>query len=226
MKKSVLLAAGVCLLSSMTAFADPVTSVNAVGVTKVNLPVGFSMIACPFNAVGAAQGLSLDEMFGTNLPDGATIFVYDAVSGYVLYQYYTATGWVDDGGLPAGTSKILRGEGFWVYAPSAANISLAGEVPSSANGTNQIDLLNGFQLVSFSFPQEINILDSGLVPHENDTIFVYNSGGYILYQYYASMGWVDDGGLSANIIFKPNQGFWYLSYGSNTWNQSKTYTWP
>lgn len=228
MKKSVLLAAGVCLLSSMAAFADPVTSVNAVGVTRVNLPAGFSMIAVPFNAVGG-QGLTLDQLFGTNLPDSTYVFTFVAGSGYVNYQYIDGMGWLNDNSEPSGDSKILRGEGFWVYLYNAAsNVALSGEVPASAVGTNKVDLIPGFQMISYAFPQEMAIADCGLVPHDSDYIFKFLNGGYVNYQYIDGIGWLDDNSEPVNITFKPNEGFWYLSYasGTNTWLQTKTYPWP
>jgi hypothetical protein len=228
MKKSVLLMAGVCLLSGMTAFADPVTSVNAVGVTKVDLPVGFSLLACPFNAVGG-QGLSLDEMFGTSLPDLSAVFVYVNGTGYVSYYYYAGDGWRDDGANPVGSSKVLRGEGFWVYTPEVvSNLALSGEVPASAVGTNRIDLVQGFQLVSFAFPQDVAVGDSGLNPRDLDVVFKYINGAYVSFYYYDGDGWRDDGANPVDLTFRPNEGFWYMSEAAatNTWEQKKTYTWP
>jgi hypothetical protein len=40
--------------------------------------------------------------------------------------------------------------------------------------------------------------------------------------------WYDDNFASIVPVFKPNEGFWYMSKTTvtNTWNQVKTYPWP
>jgi hypothetical protein len=230
MKKSVLLAAGVCLLSGMTAFAEPVTSVNAVGVTKLDLPAGFSMLACPFSAVGG-QALSLDEMFGTNnVPHGSYVFLWvpGSPGSYLMYIILDGVWYNFNSGDPSGADKILRGEGFWVYTPTpVSNLSLAGQVPDSVSGTNTVDLTVGYHLLSFAFPQEIPVSQSGLVANEGDYLFKFAGGIYTMYIYLGG-GWYDfnsgDGPL--DITLKPNEGFWYYSTVANTWTQKKTYTWP
>ncbi len=230
MKKTGLLIAGVCLLSGMVAWsADPVTSVNAVGVTKLNLPAGFSLIACPFNAVGG-QFLTMDEMFGTSLPEGAYVYPYVVGTGYGRYVFLDGTWFDAESGNPAGTEKIMRGEGVWVYSESAvSNFVMAGEVPASSIGTNRIHLVEGFQVLAFAFPQEMALSASGLTPSEGDYLFKWFDGNYRRYVAFDGL-WYDAevGGDPVDVVLGQNEGFLYYStsLSTNTWNQIKTYQWP
>jgi hypothetical protein len=235
MKKTALMVASVCLLSGMVAWSagpDPVTSVNAVGVAKVEIPEGFSLIASPFSQVGGSS-LTVNEVVGTSVVDGTTLWFFMPESG--IYFSYTFSlldgGWVDDGGYYAGTNKILRGEGFWIQSLTNMSLSLAGEVPSANTApTTTVTLVPGFTLFGFAYPSSTT-LTATLNATEGDTIWRYSSASGIYSSYtYSPLdgGWVDDGGNVADIKLNMGEGAWYqsLSESNNIWNQVRPYQWP
>jgi hypothetical protein len=200
-----------------------------VGVAKLDLPAGLSLIACPFNAVGG-NALSIDEVFGQSLPDSTLVYVWvpsDSVGSFITYEKVEGS-WYDDNGDPRGSDPILRGEGFWVYTSVAvSNVTLAGEVPAAAAGTNRVELVPGMQIVSFGFPQQMTFGDSGLNPTQGDVINKWINGQFVTLEFNDG-AWYDQFGDPVDLQFNPTEGFWYNSFSSttNTWDQKKTYIWP
>ncbi len=177
MKKSVLLAAGVCLLSGMTAFADPVTSVNAVGIVKVVVPASkLAFVGACFDPCGSTDtndAVSVQDLFpgqltgGTSLIEGDNIIVWDPVS--LMYKYYFLVAgsgdpaydgkWVNADDFSLVTNKMVNGQAFWVRNNHSFDqtLSLAGQVVDPASKTNSMTFGPGLTMFSYPFSASVNI---------------------------------------------------------------------
>jgi len=118
--KKLVTAFAACALAGL-AFAQ-VESVNIVGYSTVTLKQGFNMLACNFDGVGEAAGMTLDQLVpGTTAgltgsstsPNADNILVFDAATqGYTTYYLYYATKgtttynnkWVLNASTPAGVT--------------------------------------------------------------------------------------------------------------------------
>jgi hypothetical protein len=244
--KKILATACAALLAGTIAWGANVYSVNAVGYVKQDLPEGFTMVAPPFSAIGG-ESITLGQMFGASVPGGTVVFVYvpGPGGGYVSYIYYSSVGhWIFDDGSEEGVisdgEKLTRGEGFWVQVPSGQTLSMvaSGEVPGASDGTNKIDIVQGFQILAPAYPANLMVSSNGvpmggLTPNGGDTIFQWNSGTWNSYTYYSGAGlWAMEVGeeeyVYPTLVLSPGSAFWYLSQASqtNTWNQTKPYAWP
>ncbi len=101
------------LISGLTAASmaqsNTFVSANILGYTKKSVPAnGLIMIANPF-VNSDKNGMTIDEIFGTSIPDGTTLYVYD--DRYTAYSYIDGIGWVDDSFGNAGGVIIPRGQG-------------------------------------------------------------------------------------------------------------------
>jgi len=97
--------------------SNTVASANILGYTKKNLPAnGLIMVSNPF-VNSDKNDMTINEIFGTSLPDGTTLYVYD--NGYSSYSYIDGIGWVDDFFSIADDFEFTVGCGFWYLTSTA-----------------------------------------------------------------------------------------------------------
>ncbi len=234
MKKSIVLVSAFILVLGVAISHAEVRSKNAVGYVKVEIPgERLELVSTPFvNLDQSAQ--TLDDIFGTDLPDNTVVFVFQQGPGYTPYTYYDGDGWLDDDFLPAGDTVLERGDAFWVDLPAGSTnqtIFVMGEVPGDDLApTNTVVVPEGLRLFSFAYPAELSINDvrSGVNPLDLDEIHVWDAEGrrYHTFTFYDEDGWLDDDFLPVDIILQPGRGYWYESGSATVWEQVKPYDWP
>jgi hypothetical protein len=223
--KKVLLAAVIAGLAGSIASAQTnvVTSANVVGYVKLTVPSNsFSMVAGQFINT-SQEDMTIDELFGTSLPDGTELYVFDMA--YTTYTYADGIGWLDEAFGDAGSVVISRGQAVWIknITGSPIDIFVAGNVPGNdfPNATN--NLPEGFAMVSGSYPTDVTLATLGITPADGDEIYVYNNG-YTTYTYADGIGWLDEAfGDAGSVVINVGNGFWYKGSATNQWVQSKPY---
>ncbi len=206
-----------CLIAGVSfAQTNEVVSKNAVGYVKISLTADqFKIISMPFNMVDGSS-ITVGEALG-DMPDSTVVYIFNGIS-YNSEQYLTGPGW-----LP-GTNVITRGQSFWVKSPSDKDVFLMGEVPDSGDAQTSITLQTGYQLISYPYPTDIDLMNTAISSNavDSDQIFVFNGSSYVPYNYLAGAGWLPD-----SFTIQPGVGFWYHRIGTPvTVNELKPYTWP
>ena len=175
MKKTLLIAAAA--LISVSAFAaDVVSSANVVGYSQVELAPGFTMIRTPF--ADGTNALSIQSILTTNgLTAGPSagsadqiLFWDQSVPQYDLYFLHDGTGgktppvhltgkWVDNATGLIASNSVAPGTGFFFTKAGATTVTniFSGDVVVAATGTNSIELLEGFNMVSYPFSSEFEL---------------------------------------------------------------------
>ncbi len=212
MKKLMLAAVALALLS-LPAFADSAVS-PAVGVIKVEVPAGLSLMSVPFET-GDGGTHTLDSIFGNSLSDGSQVIIFEPGVGYKTYSFYEGYGWYF-GDSPAGETVLERGVGFWVRNKGMASVAIfmAGRVPVSEKN---IAIPAGYSIVSFAFPLDLEVDQlEGLTPVDGDRILAFENGAYITHNYYEGFGWYN-GDSPSDFKFEPGKSAWYFRRSSNTY---------
>jgi len=227
---------------------DVVSSVNIVGYVQKDLVPGQYLLA-GVNFTASDEEPTLKDVVGTNqLTAAANYSLADRVGLWdrdnVRYQYYATytdgefypcndiNEWLD--AIVAGTSTnptIMVGAGFWIIPAGGAvttnEIHLSGDVIKVA--TNTVDLLTGYQMVSYPFSCDQNIDEintSDLVANANyslaDRIVVWESDHYQYYGLYTDGSWYAcndltewvnaiTGGVAAVRNIELGEGFWFIA---------------
>ena len=227
MKRLAVAMLAVAMVATMGFAATEVYSVNVVGYKTIDFPSGLALVSCPFVKVGdQASDLTIDEMFGTDAPDGTIIYLFTG-TGYKTYTWVEGDSWYDDDFNPnQGTNVLFRGEGFWVRAPSVFSKAVTGEVPGEANPTNSIVLPAGLSLFSFGFPVDVVVGDTGLAPSDGDIIYKFQGGTYATFTYVEGDGWYDDDFNLVDVDLTMGESYWYRAGAQTAWDQVKPYTEP
>jgi hypothetical protein len=191
-----------------------VESVNVVGYQTVTLKQGFNMLACNFDGVSGADGMTLDDLVpGTTpgltgsgtAPNADNILVFDAATqNYTIYYLYYATKgtttynnkWVLNSVTPAGVT-LKSGDAFWINVKNTTDLpaTFVGQVPAEAAKT--LTLKQGFNMIGgiFSADWDPNSLGttfwaangtgSGTAPNA-DNILVFDAAtqNYTIYYLY------------------------------------------
>jgi hypothetical protein len=139
-----------------------VYSVNAVGYINLSLEAGNKL------ALVANQLNNGDNMLGTVIPSAA--------EGTLAYTYSQAAGFATSGfefGAWSANPSVAPGVGFFLSSPTAATITLVGEVPQ---GTLTTALLQGLNLVSSQVPQAGKLsADLGYTAAEGDIVYQWDA---------------------------------------------------
>jgi len=201
----------------------------------VNVATGLTLLASPF-AGSSGQSIAFSNlMFATT----GTLNVYLWRTTNVMWHYGTInrTGtWVNQ----YGTSKVARGEGFFIDNKSgvpadlvfSGALSTAMAITNVYIGTNQLGQNAAPHLVGYPYLSSIGLnamnLNTGIVPYvTGTTIYVWapEISGYRMFFYDADGslggGWqdADDPGQPTDYTLAPMQGFWLWIRGqpSLTW---------
>ena len=167
--KTLLLAVALAAAGAVSAVAQPVYSVNAVGFVNVVIPAGpnsFTIISNPLNAADN----SVAALFPT-APVGSAIYKF--VGGAFVANNRGFSAWSNP------TQTLVPGEAFFFKNPSASAITntFVGEVPQ---GTLTTPLVAGFQLVSSQVPQAGAVsTDLALPIATGEAVYRFVNGAYI-----------------------------------------------
>jgi len=226
--KKILLAIFITGLLASTTFAadsNVVSSANVVGYVQTEVPSNtFSLVTCQFITTNEL-GVTIDEAFGTSMPNGTQLYVFDET--YTTYSYIDGIGWLDESFVAAGNVLITRGQSFWIKNPqgTALNLTLSGDVPGNDVTTTTNALAEGFTLVASAYPASIALADLNIAPVDGDKIYVFLNGSYTTYSYIDGMGWLDESFADAtNIVIDVGVGFWYKTAVARDWVQSIPYS--
>jgi hypothetical protein len=230
MKKIHSLGLAICILSIAVATdawsQTAANSLNAVGAARITLPPGLSLFATQFLKIGGGDQ-SLDDIFGTQLPGSSKVYLFLPGKGYNTFRF-TGSQWVDAQQQAAGTNRVERGDGVWVFnaASTSVTVVVTGEVPGESSDVVELDLPAGLRLISFAFPSEVDAMNSGLVPAAGDKIHSFKPGeGYKTYTFSAGK-WRDSGNQEVNVMFNFGVAYWYESASARPWTQIKPYAYP
>ncbi len=202
---------------------DTVTSVNAVGMVRVDLNRGdFTMVSFPFENSGDGS-MTINELFGDSLPSSSIVYSWDVVEqGYITSIFGTRTGWSN------GDVEVDRKMGFYIFIPTNApnpdyTITFSGEVPGGVDAEiTVIPLLEGFNFVAFPYPVSKQLSETGLddIVQSGDFVYFWNGSEWISSSWGTRTGWTN------NFTIDPGQGFFFRTSASRNWTQSKPYLWP
>jgi hypothetical protein len=196
--KTLLLTAALGAAGVASALAQ-VYSVNAVGYVNTALGIGFNLVANPLNT----GGNTVAEVHPT-APAGTLLYTFNPATGFSVLQW-------DDEWLPAGTTVIAPGTGYFLRVAGASTITYVGEVPQ---GTLTIPLVAGFNLVGSKVPQAGKLqADLGYVPANGDLVYTYASTGYTVFQY-------DDEWLPSEPVLRVGEGIWVRKAAAGEWTRT------
>jgi hypothetical protein len=216
--KTALLTAA-ALAAGLAGASAQVYSQNIVGYVNVTFTNGFTMFGNPLHTDSTGTNDTVQQIFGTNMPNGSTIYAFSGGAfANPAAGYTTKGGWT--GGTNAANAALSAGRGVFIKVPSTATLTFVGNVV--AGGTNTVPYNNGFNIVSSPTPQA-GLLQTnlGFVPFNGDTIYQFNSSS----QAYPnpSSGYTTKGGWAG--AGQPNlqvgEAFWLksASVSGGTWVQ-------
>lgn len=236
-----LLAAGIVTSQAQS----PVYSQNVVGYASIVAPSAFTLMTVPFQ-VGVSNGGN--EVFGTSLPDGTQIYLWNATSGKFTVDYYDtgAVGpsqpWLmSDDATPTNAPILAPGQGFYLLAPGGVTNTFAGVVAVNVGATNTLALGSFFNLVGSVIPAAgtvsnsiINLGGPGTQPNgfnlpDGTQVFIYDSthNKYVVNYFDTgavgpSQPWCmsDDATPTNAPSVSVGQGLFILPPGGATWSQT------
>jgi hypothetical protein len=237
---ALLTVAAACMAQAET---NVVSSANVVGyVQRTLLPGKYTLIGVNFTASGGDP--TLKEVVGTNQLKAAANYIdadrvvvwnpqttsYQAYAQYIgdheFYPCNTVYEW--DNSAP--TNPVISvGAGFWIISGSSTTnvLYLSGDV--IATPSNTVDLVNGYQLVSwpFSADQAIGTISTtNLTKAANyidaDRIVVWEGDHYQQYGLYTDGEWYPcntvqewDAALTETPrVIALGEGFWFIAHGA------------
>ena len=231
------------LVIALPATADQsVFSQNAVGYVKINMEPGqLAMLHNTFEPLDPGVDPTPSAVFGSSLPVGTRLFVWDADS----QSYQTDTFREEIGPPPTLTVTtnwafdvfiLDPGTAFWLEIPANTDgdtdVVLLGQVPELSEA--QVPIFEGLNMVAYSFPTEVEWTETELAQNASvgDRIFFWNTetGSYNQSIYRVEIGpppdLIETTSWSFEITIPAGKGFWYQSADSKTWSENKPYPWP
>jgi len=230
MKRIALLVVLLALVGSIAYGQTQVLSRNAVGYVKILGEKGkLTLGRSDFEAMDSAGGIQVSNMFGNQLPDNTTLYLWNrSAATYKSFSKTTRAGWGANG-----TTRVARGEGFWIRVPDTAAsnaypVYIMGEVPDRLTSpTTTVVGLGGINMLGFPYPIQDKWTNTAIAKSapNNSTVYVWDqtNQAYISYSKSARGAW-SAGAL--DLILYPGQGFWLSNTGTFDWVESKPYTWP
>ncbi|MGI6300296.1 MAG: hypothetical protein ACOX52_04445 [Verrucomicrobiota bacterium] len=161
--------AAVAIMATNVRAQDEIAS-NVVGYVKVALEAGgLSLLAQPFDQVDGSAN-TVANVLGSQVGPQTIVYVWDAEGGAYAQASRTLAGWSAD--IP-----LVRGDGFWIQSPAAAEVLLMGQVPEA---DSVIDVEAGLSLYGNPVPTENAIADTGLNAAPMQTvIYFWDGSGYV-----------------------------------------------
>jgi len=174
--KTLLLSAAAMAAGLLSSVAQSnVYSANVVGYMNFNLTNGYNLIAAgQLGSDASGTNNNVTTVFGTNLPPNTTVLAWSATGA----TFNNAT-WVNAKGVfkwSGDTNDINAalqlGQGVFIQSPSAATLTIVGNV---VQGTNLVALSPGLNLVSFEAPVAGGLQTTlGYAPTAGDTVLFWD----------------------------------------------------
>jgi hypothetical protein len=216
------LLAGTCVYAQ----TNQVLSRNAVGYVRLVCPKGKFVLARvdfePLNSLVLPPDVHSEDVFGSQLPLGTTIYAYNNVKGSYDQDNLTFGGW--------DTNIVYdRGMGFWIAVPESAASNeyvayLMGEVPDRFTApTTVVAVAQGYTQLGYGYPAAVLWTATDLAVHADigDTLYTFNGTNYVPNNLTFG-GWDDP-----NMVIYPGEGFWFVTAKLATnWFEIKPFTWP
>lgn len=224
MKKMMLVMAAATLVAGATvqAQSETVTSVNVVGYYSVTIPAnGIALVTPVLESFDAG---TVADIFGDQLPNNSTIFIWDRIQNTYRQATRTARG----GWGTGGTNLILRGDGVWVVPAklgTPTTITFMGEVPGKANQaeTSTVANIAGVDAVGYTYPTDIAWSNTALYTQlgVNSSIHVWDIDlqKYNTYTRTSRGGW----GAAASLTIKAGHAFWVSPVAPMDWQEVAPY---
>jgi hypothetical protein len=194
--KTLLLTAALAAAGIATTMAQAVYSVNAVGYIKLDVPAGFSMIANQLKN----GGNTLDEII-PNAGFGDTVYKFDPASGFVSSVFF---------GSWSPSLTLAPGEGAFIQAGAAFQVTLVGEVPQGAD--SNVSIPAGFSIKSSAVPQSAKLEDIGFPADFGDTVYFFRGGQYVSSVFFGS--------FVPDAIPAVGEAFWVQKAAAGSWNRN------
>ena len=215
----------------MFATDGSVTSQNVVGYTATSIIADkYYMCATHFDSTSrSGVGYAIKDLVTGEVPYGTQIQVIQPDTTYKIYKYVEeaydevaddfAPGWADSDDFLA-VDKLAPGAAFWFKAPSACEISFAGQVLADASKSITV-AANQFSMIANPYPSAVNMNKltwSGLTYGDQVQIMQADST-YKIYKYIEEAydeaadefvpGWADsDDFLVVSDVLPVGQGAW------------------
>lgn len=253
MKRLMFIMLAIAMTSMVATAATNVVSVNVVGYGKAGLEPGARILrGMPFNNLAGSSNTLL-SIFSTNrLAQNDNYALCDRIMLYLTAEsrYQAVAQWTDgvfylcnnleEWNLSIPTNTIVEaGTSFWIVraggAVSTNELTFLGEVVSTA--TQQVNLVNGYQLVSYAFssPMDIQSINTnGMAANDNyalsDRIVTWETNRYQFHALWTDGVWylandLDQWNLSIPSVrtLDMGEGFWFISQGAKPWVETNKY---
>lgn len=201
--KALVLAAAVVAGTALTASAQTVYSVNAVGYVNLAIPQGWSMIANPL--VAATNTLAA---LMPSVPEDTVIYKWTGTSFQI--SIFSFGEW-DNPNI-----TLVPGEACFINATAAFTNTFVGEVMQSPNTTTPMtnSFPVGFSMRSSQVPQEGTATALGFVPPEDTAVYQYDNA-----QGKWKIGIFSFGEWDTVPTFKVGEGFWIQAATAGQWTR-------
>ena len=177
---------------------------------------------------GEPGGTIASNLFGDQLPGGSMVYLWNrSRATYDIMSKPSRGGWGS-----AGTTRVARGQGFWIRVPNdaASNtypIYLMGALPDRYTApVTTLPGVSNLNLLGYPYPAEIRWTNTDLAKKAPEAAMLYlwdqTNQIYAIYSRSARSGWES----AKDVVLKPGEGFWFRNTGSIDWMEVKPYTWP
>jgi hypothetical protein len=228
MRTKVLVGLAALAVGALTASAQNVYSLNVVGYINLPLVEGFNLVANQLDADGTGVNNTVDSVFGTNLPAGSQLFVYDpSISDYHITTFSSAK---HPGVWFPSLVSWNPGQAAWVSVPTGAfggqtqNVTTVGTVLQGSLSNAFMNFPNGgYVLVGSQIPLSGGISSTlGYKPQAGEQLYAYDLG----FKDYVISTW--SSAKHPNVWFPSEpqigigQGFWLAAAAGSTWTTNFT----
>jgi hypothetical protein len=188
MKAKTLLIAAAALAAGVMTSQAQVYSQNIVGYINIQLTntTGISLIANQLDVDGTGTNNGLSTVFGTQLPAGTVIEVWQPSKASFKDTTWSGSSWSANNSVIS--NAMNPGSGFFINCPVVTNITLVGNV---ITGTNTYPVTAGLSVVAPSSPVAGTIgTQLGYTPSVGDVVEVWNGNkGTFKNNSYGAGGW-------------------------------------
>ena len=132
-----------------------------------------------------------------------------------------------------GTTRVARGEGFWIRVPGTAvsneyPVRLIGQIPDRMTAPSTVvQNITGVNMLGFPYPVQEKWTNTDIAKKTpgSSTLYLWDQSNqvYMVYSKSARGSW---GSMMSNVVLNPGQGFWLRNTDTFDWVESKPYTWP
>jgi hypothetical protein len=216
--KALVAAAAILAVGALSSMAQSnVYSLNVVGYYNVSLSPGFNLVANQLDLDGTGANNTVTTVFGTQLPSGSTVYAFSGGTyASPAASYSTKGGW--SGGVAAANAALAPGKGVFVNVPSAATVTVVGNVLQGALVNSYVA---GFNIRSSIVPQAgLLQTDLGYTPATGDLVYQFQGATQT---YAPTRSYSTKGGWSpVQPTLGVGEAFFLSSSAGGTWTRNFT----